>query len=341
MVSPSSRIRWWMPCLGFFTCDCVHAFIPRVLPPSMVARKKSGYGIVSCSNYQNEEITSTASIVPFDIDFASSLPAPGEISPMAWEGEILSENSFRVGMPTELVRELRSYADRMGIMDCYRDLLIDNNPLEPGSHFHAIFGSHRWLVQRPEQHWCSNMHWASPANESAHNDYLRALSAGGFDQVLESIGAYFGMDALSAYQLSFIGVSHCEKGFIHGDMHDSGKKAFNLIIPLMLESDTGPELEIMSDDEASVRYYKYRINTASMVGDDAWHATAACDYRLKRSMRLAATVYVGDINTGNVNQILMRLTQEYPPNDAIDLLEMAGMHWSSSDAAVRLPVTSY
>lgn len=77
---------------------------------------------------------------------------------------------------------------------------------------------------------------------------------------------------------------------VHADVNDSGRKAFNMIIPLLLQeqdedkhhessSNNAGELEIHSDDEAIMRYYKYEYNAASMVGDHALHATAACDYR--------------------------------------------------------------
>jgi hypothetical protein len=42
---------------------------------------------------------------------------------------------------------------------------------------------YNWYIQRPESHWKSNMHWISPADEAGHEDYLRFLSAGGFDSV--------------------------------------------------------------------------------------------------------------------------------------------------------------
>ena len=258
---------------------------------------------------------------------------------MAWGGQVLSKNAFRLGLPSELVEGLLSYADTMGITGFYRGLVIDNNPYQPGQQGTVRFGDQNWLVQRPKSNWRSNMHWTSPADETAHDDYLRVLSAGGFDEVLDRIGTYFGLENLSAYHLSFIGVSHCEKGFIHADVNDSGRKAFNIIIPLILESDAAPELEILSDDETATRHYKYKINAASMVGDDALHATAPCDYRALGSMRLAATVYVGDITTENVKQLLMSLTQAYPPpGDAKHLLDRAGSHWSKWDSSKRLPV---
>ena len=31
-------------------------------------------------------------------------------------------------------------------------------------------------LQRPEAHWQSNLHWLSPADDTAHDDYLQALS---------------------------------------------------------------------------------------------------------------------------------------------------------------------
>jgi hypothetical protein len=42
---------------------------------------------------------------------------------------------------------------------------------------------YNWYIQRPESHWKSNMHWISPADEAGHEDYLRFLSAVGFDSV--------------------------------------------------------------------------------------------------------------------------------------------------------------
>jgi len=56
-------------------------------------------------------------------------------------------------------------------------------------------------------------------------------------------------------------------------------------------------------------------------------------------MRICATVYVGDITTTNVRNLLMSLTQAYPPvGNAKHLLDRAGDHWSKTDASKRLPV---
>lgn len=274
-----------------------------------------------------------------ELDASETPLLGGDILPMTWGGKRLCENLFRVGLPPQLLEELRAYANRMGITDFYRGLVVEDRPYNPGTEGAVTFGEQNWMVQRPKSHWKSNMHWASPADEAAHDDYLGVLSAGGFDKVLEKIGAYFDLEGLSAYHLSFIGVSQCEKGFIHADVNDSGVMAFNMIIPLILE-DEGPELEILSDDETATRFYKYQYNVASMLGDDALHATAPCDYLSKGTMRLAATVYVGDITPDNVYTLLLSLTQSYPPpGNAQHLLDRAGMHWSKSDPSMKLPLS--
>ena len=262
----------------------------------------------------------------------------GDVAPMMWDGIRPSEHMYRVRLPPQLLGELRKYADEMGITDFYRGLVIEDQPYQPGQEDRVTFQGTNWFCQRPKSHWASNMHWTSPADETAHDHYLQALGAGGFDQVLESVGTYFGLDGLSAYHLSFIGVSECEKGFIHADVVDSGNMAFNMIIPLLLLEEEGPELEILSDDETLTRYYKYEYNFASLVGDSALHATASCNYRSKRSMRMAATVYIGDITPTNVNNLLLSLTQAYPPiGNAQHLLARAGDHWSRSNPSKKLP----
>ena len=65
--------------------------------------------------------------------------------------------------------------------------------------------------RRSKSHWKFNMHWTSPADEAAHDDYLQVLSARGFDKVLQEVGTYFELNAISAYHLLFIGVSHCKR----------------------------------------------------------------------------------------------------------------------------------
>jgi hypothetical protein len=53
--------------------------------------------------------------------------------------------------------------------------------------------------------------------------------------------------------------------------------------------------------------------------------------------RLAATVYVADINEDNVDSIMNFYTQPYPPKDRNTLLSWAGMHWKKDDPTASLP----
>mmetsp|Transcript_11156 Transcript_11156/g.16738 ORF Transcript_11156/g.16738 Transcript_11156/m.16738 type:complete len:86 (+) Transcript_11156:278-535(+) len=53
------------------------------------------------------------------------------------------------------------------------------------------------------------MHWfnTNTADELAHEDYfLRALAKGGFDQVLQGIGAMYGLDTLHVVSVGFLAV---------------------------------------------------------------------------------------------------------------------------------------
>jgi hypothetical protein len=274
-------------------------------------------------------------------DFKTNQLRPNEISQFQWLGseEEVAEFGFRVGLHESVSQELLDYCSRMGITSAFQKLVLGGDPLAAGSHRFDNFGGYRWYVQRPDSHWKSNMHWISPADNDAHEDYLRVLSAGGFDQVLNSVGTYFNLDGLSAYHVTFIAVSKCEKGYIHYDFTATGGKAFNIIIPLILANETGPELDIQEDDGGRVGRYKYELNVAAMVGDDALHATSAVDYLSANEMRMAATVYIADINADNIESIMNDFTQAYPPKGDLDfLLNQAGQHWSPIDKSKRLPV---
>jgi hypothetical protein len=231
------------------------------------------------------------------------------------------------------------YCQDTGITQAFWSLLIDDRPLAPSSFATIQLQNHDWYIQRPGKKWASNAHWISPFNEGTHIEFLNALSKGGFDKVLDCIGKKFGFDGLVAYHLSFIGVSHCVKGYVHNDITDIEGKGFNLIIPLILAKDSGPELEVeQRGNQDIIGKYKYVLNEANMVGDTVAHATSACDYLAQGEMRMAATVYIADVNAENVEQIAAYFTQNYPPQDDFQhLLDRAGSHWKTDDPTKRLP----
>jgi len=266
---------------------------------------------------------------------------PAQIEPIRWAGnpsEIVTDYAFQVGLPPELMPTLLQYCDEMGITQAFEDLVIHDKPLHPGKDVGLKLKDLNWYVQRPAKHWKSNMHWISPLDKESQDDYLKVLSKGGFDKILQAIGERFNLEGLVAYHITFIGVSHCDEGYDHYDFTETGGRGFNVIIPLILADNyTTPELDISNDQ--IVGSYKYQYGAASMLGDEAYHATAAVDYRASKQMRVAATVYVADIQQSNIDTIMEDYTQKYPlKGDYEFLLSLAGTHWKRDDASVRLPV---
>lgn len=268
-------------------------------------------------------------------DFVSSNLQPNEICPMIPYGtkDPVSKYAFRMGLPKTVVPTLRKFVDDCGITDKFRILMTDGS-LTHGQNEH----SGEWYIQRPSRKWNSTMHWISPGGEAAHLKYLHALSNSGFDQVLNAIGTTFGFDGLVCYHLTFIGVDYSQDSFLHYDNKNTGGKVFNMIIPLYLaDSDQSHELELRSDDTSSIGGYKYRLNEAILVGDGVYHRTANADYRADKEVRIAATIYMADVNSQNVKQIMKDYTQHYPPRDSEMLLSKAASHWNASDVRSRLP----
>jgi len=278
-------------------------------------------------------------------DFITPPLGPGEIFPILWRNDSArrtTDYAFQIGLPPELTSELLSFCNRLGITDLFRSLVGDD-PIKPDKDDHTgkffeLTDGNRWYAQRPAKYWTSNMHWVSPADEKTHEEYLKVLAKGNFDMVLDALGKYLGLEGLVAYHLTFIGVSHSEKGFMHRDTYGTGAAVYNVIIPLILVDDALPELAIGDYfDEDLVGTLKYKVGTAAMMGDEAMHGTEACDYRQHKGLRMAATVYIADINEVNVNAISEQtLTQIFPLPDTSWLMAQRSRHWDGIEGANSL-----
>lgn len=290
-------------------------------------------GVETCLNYEDDTEIAGDFVVP-----KKNLGA-GEMIPIVWRenGTQTTPYAFQVGLPPELTTELLKYCDELGVTDLFRKLVGDN-PIEApedGRGHSGIFvtlnDGNRWYAQRPEKKWTSNMHWISPADEKTHEEYIKALARGNFDAVLDGIGKYLGFESLVAYHVTFLAVSHSEKGFTHRDTHDTDASVYNVIIPLIIDDEASPELEISDwDDDSFKGSLKYQIGTASMMGDEAMHGTQACDYREKKGIRMAATIYIADINELNYQEITTNtLTQIFPLSDKAWLWSQRGRHWGN------------
>lgn len=267
---------------------------------------------------------------------------PNEIAPLHWyvtsndpndtENKIVTPYALQIGLPQNLQSILLKYCQDNGIIQTFHDLLYEN-PIDVGANEIRKINNKDWFIQRTDERWNSNMHWISPADKITQDDYLNMLMNApendSFYQVLNAIGNKLDMDGLVAYHLTFIGVSKCDKGYLHNDFEDVDGKAFNIIIPIITVDD-GPE-ELYIQDDVYPQYissYKYKLNECIAIGDSAYHATAPCDYTSEEKMRIAATIYVADVNEDNVDNIMAYYTQYYPPNaDKEFLLNISGMHW--------------
>ena len=283
-------------------------------------------------------------------DFIASPLAPGHMAPIRWKGsaEIVTPWAFRVGLPSRVRKVLLNYCNKMGITDILRHVTVDGNGLLPGTETHMELEGDDWYLQRPDAIWRSNLHWFSPGAGPAHEHYLQALGVAGFDTVLQGIGEYLGMDGLVAFHVTFIAGSFSNRGFMHFDVRETGAKVYNIIIPLLLANETGPELDVQSwksdlrDDQQIFRVgrCRYEYNVATMVGDGAVHATSACDYRYRQEMRMAATVYVADVNDINAANVMRHYTQAYPPRELDLLKSWIARHWKRGDPSRMLPKPS-
>ena len=275
---------------------------------------------------------------------------PGDIRPIRWRHnrKVVTPHGLLMGTPSKIRESLLEYAERMGIIEIARDVTYRGNPLPFNSDEDIVLQGIDYHIQRPEAHWSSNMHWISPLNKIGHEDYLRVLSAAGFDEILQQLGDFFGYKHLTCFQLTFAAVSHCGGGYLHYDIAETGGRVFNFMIPLILVNTTSPELyftEKLPDEESNLSNLteagrlRYRYDVANIIGDSAVHATGLQDYRLKKEMRLVATVCIGEIDEDNVGAILYYIaTQNYPPQDRPDIyLSMAGKHWRRDDPSVKLP----
>lgn len=274
---------------------------------------------------------------------------PFQMEFMRWQEDAGNKNAqpitdyaLTVGIPKKLTETLLEYCNRMGITKRFQELLY-SKPHNPDMGTYENFNGLQWFVQRPATFWNSNMHWISPANADSHDDYLRLLGDAGLDHLLEVIGERFKWEGLVCFHVTFIGVSECDEGYAHYDFHETGGKGFNIIIPLILVNDSKPELDLFSgdsgDQDTEIGYYKYKYHVASLLGDNAIHSTSAINYTNTKEFRMAATVYVADVQPWNIDSILLDYTQAYPPKDPELLLKEAGKHWRKGESA-KLPFGS-
>lgn len=269
---------------------------------------------------------------------------PGQAELMQWEddGSIVQDYAVRVGLPPNLVPTIKAYAEEMGLLDYMTNMLYDD-PLSPGeakwfsfqSPYQKGLGStgdemrnFTWNVERPDKKWKSDMHWFNTADELSHEDALRALAKGGFDQVLAGIGKRMGLDTLNVDSFGFVAVTNCDRGFIHTDWEDVDGRAFNFLLGIHSPDNAGPELIVEGDRKGEIYYGS---NAGVLVGDGTRHGTRECDHRAYRGVRITCSIYLSDVTEDNLEILAGDTTSIFPPTGekAADWVwTQRGRHWS-------------
>jgi hypothetical protein len=263
---------------------------------------------------------------------------PGEIRHLTWKhnGEPVAENTFVVGLPENFTTHIKDFAEERGILHLYEQLLAEN-----------VLGSDEWYVFDADQHegapeewfaqryksvsWDFNMHYIAAWNENARVSILRALGAAGFDSVLDSIGRSFGLDSLTCFHTSFMGVSEADKSFMHTDIYATGGTAFNLIFPIITVEGSKPELDIQSDNADIVVAINYEHDRAVLMADWGYHRTSAVEYSEKGKIRVVMGMYCGQMDESN-HDVLRYIYHGEDPAPFMDQfnLPIQEIHWDKS-----------
>ena len=302
---------------------------------------------------------------------------PGNIQHMQWwNGTMLDPYAAQIALPPQVIEMFTEYCIESGIFNIFNDLLVEtddetssSNRLQPLEHdasqvlnlvdTEAGLEYGKWYLQRPGEEWKSDTYWLSVNDATSHHQFLTLLGLSGFDVVLEGIGKFFDLEGIDVYSAGFIAESYCEEPFFHHDFSETNGDVFNVIIPLVYNSNTDiikddtlaaakPEFLIGQRDNGIIADVHFEPNVGYVVGDRTIYATEAFDYKTTTStattspddsnkVRIAMTIYLGDINRDNVDAIIEYMTDPYPPSNEDYLLGNRGRHWSKHNPKAKLP----
>jgi len=277
---------------------------------------------------------------------------PGQLSLLKWNDnqDVIDPFASQIGLPKTLVPTIQAYAKRLEIIEGIKDILY-NNPCDPqDGRFYETANPHlpnkgdlpflrrdklQWYAQRPGSHWNSDMHWFAGSDEYTHESMLHMLFEGGIDQVLNAIGTHFNLDGLFIQSVGFLGVTHCEEGYLHNDFDNVDGKFFNLLIPVT--SPEGAELNVagerISNTTNATAIVGAKINYdpqfGVLVGDKTLHGTRECDHRPQGDIRVVLSIYLADITDDNVHKVSSDDTAIFPVPEVEEWLwAQQGRHWS-------------
>jgi len=263
---------------------------------------------------------------------------PGEIRPLVWKhnGKPVSSHMFVVGLPPNMTTHVKDFAADRGITNLY-DQVLEEKLLESSEWF--VFDAdqqeaqkEQWFIQKYKSvEWDFNMHYIAAWNEEGRQALYGALGQGGYDMALNSIGNYFGLNSLSCFHVSFMGVSEADNSFMHTDLYGTDGKGFNIIFPMITVDGSSPELDIQSDNADVVVAVKYQHDRAFVLRDWAYHKTSAVTYEEKGQIRIVVGMYCAEIDESNhdILRYLYSLELVPPFMDQFNL-PIQDIHWDKT-----------
>lgn len=274
---------------------------------------------------------------------------PGQLSLLKWKdtGEVIDPYAAVIGLPEKLIPTIQAYVKRLRILQGLKHVMYEN-PCDPeDGRFYETENPHvhqelpflqrddlHWYAQRPGSHWKSDMHWFAGSDERTHESVLQMLFQGGIDEVLDAIGTHYKeLDGLFIQSVGFLGVTHCEHGYLHKDFNNVDGKFFNLLIPVSSPENAGTELNVARERTVNnetaivgteIKYSEFGV----LVGDETLHGTRECDHRPDGEVRVVMSIYLADITDHNVDQVSSDNTAIFPvPKVQEWLWAQKGRHW--------------
>jgi hypothetical protein len=282
------------------------------------------------------------------MDYEVDVPTlqPGEFQPLTWKhnGKPIAPHMYRLGLPTGFSQHNQAYVERMGIMDMYQTLLTES-PLE--SDDWMIFDGPQdeenggregeWFALRyMSAAWQFNMHYVAAWDDVARRSFLREMGAAGFDTVLDTLGKAYGLDNMTCFHSSFMGVSHAGQSFTHTDVYATGEKGFNIIWPIKVVNGTRPELNVQTEDANVVVAVHYAYDTAIIMGDWGYHSTNRANYNADDGVfRLVVGAYCAQVDDKN-KKMLAYIYDGEEPAPFMDQFENPEIHWSRTSDEYKL-----
>ena len=264
----------------------------------------------------------------------------GELQQIVWKhnGKPFTKFAHHLGLPKGFSEKMRNFTEDIGILPLVSDLLktkaLNSDEWYVFNATNNSTGNNvgQWFAQRYKSSvWDFNMHYVAAWDEIARRTLLGQIGQAGFDDVMNGIGTHFGLNNLTCFHCSYMGVSECDISFTHTDVYATGEVAFNIIWPIVLVDGSKPELNLQADDANTVIAIKYEYDTAVLMGDWGYHYTSAIEGYTGDQKRVVVGMYCGQIDNSNHQMFAHLYDGEDPAPFMGQFDEPYEYHWSKGN----------